>query len=169
MLSRLARVSIKTAILLTFVIQQVGMRAQAQTTQTQTNSAYVYLQLELDVQEALKGDTSQKMKRLLSGDFRFHSPSQPNLNPQEWFDAKSLEAHQEWQIRDVEVESFGHIRIVSFTRLNVTSNEQHFVVDVWNDARKKLISRYEASLSSSNIPVDSVFPAKNQPRPNGRG
>ena len=169
--SRLAKFA---TFFLIFVAQLVGISAQAQANPTQTYSAHQYLQIELSIEDALKNGASQKLNKLLSDDFRFHSPSQPNLNKQEWFAARYADAHQEWQIRDVEVERFGHVlRIVSFTRFNVTSKEQRFVVDVWNDANKKLSSRYEAPLSSSAHPPkvipDQNLPTNDQIRPNGRG
>lgn len=168
--SRLAKFA---TFFLIFVAQLVGISAQAQANPTQTYSAHQYLQIELSIEEALKNGASQKLNKLLSDDFRFHSPSQPNLNKQEWFAARYADAHQEWQIRDVEIESFAHVLIVSFTRFNMTSKEQRFVVDVWNDANKQLSSRYEAPLSSSAHPPkvtpDQNLPTNDHIRPNGRG
>lgn len=158
---------------LLFVAQLVGGSPNALAEPALTYSAHQYLQLESRIQEALKNGTVQTLNPLLSNEFRFHRPSSPNLSKQEWFAAQSANRQQEWQIRDVEVQVLGDIRIVSFTKLDTSRQTPLFIVDVWSHAQQKLLSRYEAaaSLPLPQPPVGpgSATPDKNHMRPDGRG
>jgi len=160
-----------SAIFLIFVGQLICIKSPAIADSALTYQAHQYLEIELSVEDAFRNQTIHTLNKFLSKEFSVHRPSQPSLGRQELLKIRSAEPHQEWLIRDVEVQTFDGISIVSFTRVNATSKEQLFIVDIWKDSLKKLQSRYEVSAPSvvpQTIPPKEPF-TKEQIRPNGRG
>jgi len=161
------------AYFLIFVATLICINSSAKADSALTYRGQQYFEIESRIEEAIKNKTPYTLNKFLSENFSVHRPFLENLSGKEWLERKFIEPRQEWLIRDIEVQTFDNISIVSFSKVNIASKEQQFIVDVWVDSEKKLLSRYEVFPSLSAPPIKAGpskgAPTKNQIRPDGRG
>lgn len=118
----------------------LGARADA----ALTYSAHHYLQAEQQLEEWLAKGLVLQVDQQLGEDFAVRGPTTPDFDKNRWLQAEAQRARQGWIVRNIDVQSQGDIRIVSFQRVNRQTWQQQFVVDVWSDSQNKLLSRYES-------------------------
>ena len=86
-----------------------------------------------------------------------------SLDKSEWLQHQSSRAQQPWIIRDLNAQMQDDLCIVSFVRVNPQRpRQQHFIVDIWRNSTRQLLSRYESPIklgASKPTPI----------RPDGKG
>ena len=136
-----------------------------------TYTAHKYLQSEQHLETILDKGTHKELDQYLAENFTARDPSTSSFEKHQWLKQQLMRARQGWLISDIEVQIFDDINIVSFRRVSSKTSQQQFIVDVWRDSQKKLLSRFESSPWSSEKGPRQIL--KENPnihiKPDGKG
>ena len=145
-------------------VRPSGMAPEGAASTALTQDAYRYLKLETLLEERLSQHQMGALEAMLHRDLMVRNPSN-SLDRTQWLNAQQRRSRPPRIIRDIEVQRLGDWSIVSFVRINPSSQRQQYVIDIWQESGSVLQGRYEGPPCACDRPAQPAGPV----RPDGKG